>query len=323
MMNVLGIQGMSLEEVNRANAALRAALANLDSKVQLNIANSLWARQGLAFEPEFLRRNQDSYQAVVTELDFNDPRAAAVINEWVNQQTRGKIKRIVEAINPLATLFLLNAIYFKGYWRVQFDPAKTKEDTFTLLDGRQKKHPMMARSGQFDYYRGQGFQAVSLPYGSGDIRMDVFLPDQNSSLMEFQQKLTAKEWTKMTQFNRTEGHLVLPRFKIEYETDLNDALKALGMEIAFDPARADFTGICAVPPAQNVYIDQVKHKTFVEVNEEGTEAAAVTSINMVAAGLTLSPPKPFTMIVDRPFLCAIREKKTGAVLFMGSIVNPE
>lgn len=324
MMNALEIRGMSLDEVNRANAALRTALTNLDPKVQLVIANSLWARQGIAFEPEFLQRNQDFYQAEVTELDFNDPRAAAIINGWVSKQTKGKINQIIQRINPLATLFLLNAIYFKGYWTVPFDKTKTREDTFTTLDGRQKKHPMMAQSGKFDYCRGQGFQAVSLPYGGGGVSMYVFLPDQNSNLIEFQQRLTAKEWAKMTtQFNRTEGRIVLPRFKIEYETDLNNALNALGMGVAFDQARADFSGICARPPTPNIYLDRVKHKTFVEVNEEGTEAAAVTSIGMAAAGLLLSPPKPFTMIVDRPFFCAIRENKTGTVLFMGSITDPE
>lgn len=323
IMDALEIRGMSLDEVNRANAALRTALTNSDPKVQLVIANSLWAKQGITFEPEFLQRNQDFYQADVTKLDFNDPRAVAIINGWVSKQTRGKINQIIQQINSLATLFLLNAIYFKGYWSVPFDKTKTKGDIFTTLDGHQKKHPMMAQSGKFDYYRGQGFQAVSLPYGSGGASMYVFLPDQDSSLMEFQQRLTAKEWNMMTRFDRTEGHIVLPRFKVEYETDLNDALKALGMGIAFDQTRADFSGICAVPPTQNVYLDRVKHKTFVEVNEEGTEAAAVTSIGMVAAGLMLSPPKPFTMIVNRPFFCAIRKNKTGAMLFMGSIIDPE
>ena len=324
LMATLEIEELSLSEVNQANAALTTALTHLDPKVELVIANSLWVKQGLAFKPEFLQSNRDFYQAEVTELDFNDVRAVSIMNNWVSRQTRGKINEIINSVDPLATLFLLNAIYFKGIWSVPFDQAKTREDIFTTIEGRQKKHPLMSQSGRsYSYYRGQNFQAVSLPYGRGDITMFIFLPDQSSSLIEFQQSLTAETWANwMSQFKQSEGQLVLPRFKVEYEADLNTALAALGMQIAFDQARADFTDICASPSVPNIYIDRVKHKTFVEVNEEGTEAAAVTSIGVMAAGL-LSVPKPFTMIVNRPFFCAIRENKTGAVLFMGSIVDPE
>jgi serine protease inhibitor len=325
LMDTLEIERLSLSEVNQANAELKATLADLDPQIQLVIANSLWVRQGLAFKPEFLQRNRDFYQAEVTELDFNDPRAASIINQWVSRQTRGKINEIINSVDPLATLFLLNAIYFKGTWKVQFDKAKTREDIFTTIEGRQKKHPLMSQSGKsYPYYRGHNFQAVSLPYGRGDINMFIFLPDQSSSLAEFQQNLTAETWAKwMSQFKKSEGHLVLPRFKLEYEADLNTALTTLGMQITFDQGRADFTDICASSSIPNIYIDRVKHKTFVEVNEEGTEAAAVTSIGVMAAGLAFPTPPPFSMIVDRPFFCAIRENKTGAVLFMGSIVDPE
>jgi serine protease inhibitor len=319
MARTLELQGMSLQEVNHANAALKVTLEDLDPKVQLAIADSLWARQGIPFKPEFMQQNQEFYGAEVVNLDFDDPAAPSVINAWVSEKTNGKIDKIIEVIHSLAILFLINAIYFKGNWTVEFDKTQTQEGVFILLDGRQKKHPMMSQSGHYEYYEGQHFQAVSLPYGEGRVSMYIFLPDRDSSLAEFQRSLTAENWERwMTRFHSMEGHIVVPRFKVEYELVLNDALQALGMGVAFSEARADFRGMCPIPPTPNVFIKEVKHKTFVEVNEEGTEAAAVTKVAMWIKAI----PTTFTLIVDRPFFCAIRDNQTGLVLFMGSIVEP-
>jgi serine protease inhibitor len=217
-------------------------------------------------------------------------------------------------------MFLINAIYFKGNWAKQFDRRRTRDLPFTLPDGSQKQRPLMAQSGRFDYYAGQQFQAVSLPYGAGRASMYIFLPEQRSSLRAFRRELSHKSWDAwMRHFRQTEGMLALPRFKIQYEATLNDALKALGMAIAFDGRRADFGGMFA-DGKPNASIDEVKHKTFVEVNEEGTEAAAVTSIGMMRT--SMMPQRSFNMVVDRPFFCAIRDNQTGALLFMGSIVDP-
>ncbi|HSQ19118.1 MAG TPA: serpin family protein [Blastocatellia bacterium] len=320
MERALEVQGMNHDELNRAYAELKATLENPDPKVELTIANSLWAKKGITFNPDFIQRNKQFYGAEVTALDFGDPNAPAIINSWVAHNTKGKIDKIVDQIDVQSILFLINAIYFKGKWAVEFDKAKTKEDPFTTGAGEQKPHPMMHQSGNYSYYEGKDFQAVSLPYGAGRVSMYIFLPAKGTSLDSFQKSLTAANWDGwMKQFAETKGEVVLPRFKVEYEIALNEVLKALGMGIAFDPDRADFSGI--VQSSERVFISRVKHKTFAEINEEGTEAAAVTSVEMRATS-AMRPQKTFRMIVDHPFFCAIRDNKTGTLLFMGSITDP-
>jgi len=320
MERALEIHGMSHLELNRAYAQLKAALEGADPKVQLNIANSLWGRKGISFNPDFIQRNKQFYGADVTALDFNDPSAPATINSWVAEKTKGKIDKIVDRIDAQAILFLINAIYFKGTWAAEFDKAKTREDQFTTGGGNQKRHPMMHQSGKYRYYENKDFQAVNLPYGGGRVSMYIFLPAQRAGLDALQRSLTAANWdTWMKEFAETQGEIALPRFKVEYEIELNDALKALGIGIAFDPNRADFSGI--VQGSVKAFISGVKHKTFAEVNEEGTEAAAVTSVEMRATS-AMRPEKTFRMIVDHPFFCAIRDNKTGTLLFMGSITDP-
>jgi serine protease inhibitor len=320
MEHALEIQGMSHLELNRAYAQLKAALESADPKVQLNIANSLWGRKGISFNPDFIQRNKQFYGADVTALDFGDPSAPATINSWVADKTKGKIDKIVDRIDAQSILFLINAIYFKGTWAAEFDKAKTKEDQFTTRAGKQKRHPMMHQSGKYRYYEGKDFQAVSLPYGGGRVSMYIFLPAQSAGLDALQKSLTAANWdTWMNEFAETKGEIAVPRFKVEYEIGLNEALKALGMGIAFDPDRANFSGI--VQGSVNAFISRVKHKTFAEVNEEGTEAAAVTSVE-VSVTSVMQPRKTFRMVVDHPFFCAIRDNKTGTLLFMGSITDP-
>ncbi|HEY3137303.1 MAG TPA: serpin family protein [Blastocatellia bacterium] len=320
MERALEIQGMNHAELNRAYAELRTALESPDPKVELNIANSLWAKQGISFNPDFIQRNRQFYGAEVTTLNFGDPSAPATINSWVSDKTKGKIRNIVDQIDPQSILFLINAIYFKGKWKAEFDKAKTKEDDFTIGAGQQKRLPMMHQSGTYDYYEGAGFQAVSLPYGAGRVSMYILLPAKGTSLDEFQKKLTSANWDSwMKEFAETKGEIAVPRFKVEYELLLNDALKALGMGIAFDPVRADLSGIAKTQ--ENAYISRVKHKTFAEVNEEGTEAAAATSVEVTLTS-AMQPRKTFRMIVDHPFFCAIRDNKTGTLLFMGWISDP-
>jgi len=321
MASALETQGMSLDELNIAYAQLKAALESPDPKVQLSIANSLWAKKGITFKPEFIQRDKQFYGAEVTALDFNNPSAAATINSWVSDKTKGKIAKIVDRIDAQSILFLINAIYFKGKWAAEFDKAKTKEDVFTTGDGTQKRPSMMHQSGKYRYYEGQAFQAVSLPYGGGQVSMYIFLPPKGTSLVEFQKNLTATNWDSwMKEFTETAGEITLPRFKVEYEIGLNDALKALGMGVAFDPERANFKGM--VQSSENVFISRVKHKTFAEVNEEGTEAAAVTSIEMRTTSAIRRPQKTFQMVVDHPFFFAIRDNNTGTMIFMGSIADP-
>ncbi|MBG1264945.1 serpin family protein [Nostoc sp. WHI] len=319
MAKTLELQGMNLPEINSSYAAaLNQLLDNSDAKVQLNIANSLWANQDVSFAPDFLKKTQDFYQAKVSNLDFKDAAASSIINNWVKENTKGKITKIVETIEPNKVLFLINAIYFKGSWSNEFDKNQTAEYPFYVKSGEQKQHPMMSQKGDYRYYESEQFQAVSLPYGKdGKVSFYIFLPKQNSSLKAFDQNLNVENWDKwMTQFNEQKGFIRLPRFKTDYDVTLNDALKTLGMEEAFSN-KANFSGM-----GKNFAISQVKHKTFVEVNEEGTEAAAATSVGMVATSLR-QEPEPFRMIVDRPFFCAIRDNQTGSILFMGSIIEPQ
>jgi len=318
MAKTLELQGMSLSEINSGYAALlKQILENADAKVQLKIANSLWANQEVKFQPDFLQRTEDFYQAKVSNLNFKNPTAINNINDWVKDNTAGKINKIVEKIEPNQVLFLINAIYFKGNWTNEFDKNQTAEYPFYITSGKQKKHQMMSQEGDYKYYENQQFQAVSLPYGKdGKVSFYIFLPKENSNLKAFSQSLNVENWEKwMTQFNKQKGFIRLPRFKTEYDISLNNSLKALGMEEAFSN-KANFSGM-----GQNFAISQVKHKTFLEVNEEGTEAAATTSVGIVATSLR-PEPEPFRMIVDRPFFCAIRDNQTGSILFMGSIVEP-
>jgi serpin B len=318
MAEALEFQGMSLAEINQANGALENSLEAADPSVKLAIANSLWGNQGFAFKADFLQRNQEFYQAEVTNLDFKSPDAADRINAWVNDNTQGKIPEIVKEIDPQQVMFLINAVYFKGTWTKPFDPQRTSDRPFTLLDGSQKQHPLMSQQGSYQYYENDQFQAVNLPYGNGRLSFYVFLPRANSSLKSFAQTLTADHWdTWMGRFASRPGSIQLPRFKFSYGTSLNDALQAIGMAPVFDAGQADFSGLSEEP----TLINEVQHKTFIEVNEEGTEAAAATSVGIARMSAPTAPP--FQMVVDRPFFTAIRDNQTGAVLFMGTVVEPE
>ncbi|BAY26547.1 serpin family proteinase inhibitor I4 [Calothrix sp. NIES-2100] len=318
MAKTLELQGMNLSEINSSYAALKKLLENPDNDVKLTIANSLWANKDASLQSDFLQRNQDFYQAQVTNLNFKDASAPNIINSWVKDNTQGKINKIVDNLDPNQMLFLINAIYFKGQWSNEFDKSKTATLPFNLASGKQKNHPIMSQDGDYKYQENEQFQAISLPYGKdGKVSLYIFLPKPNSNLQALYQNLNAENWEQwMTQFRKREGSIKLPRFKTDYEVTLNDALKALGMEEAFS-TKANFSGI-----GKNLTISQVKHKTFVEVNEEGTEAAASTSVSIVATS-AMQKPEPFKMIVDRPFFCAIRDNQTGSVLFMGSIMEPQ
>jgi serine protease inhibitor len=319
MEKTLQLEEMTMEEVNKAFADLLTILRNPDPKVELTVANSLWAREGVDFYEDFLTRNRDYFDAEVTELDFNDAGAADIINRWVKEKTRDRIDGIVEPpINPDTILFLINAIYFKGEWTEPFDPDLTRELPFNRPDGTKKEIPVMFQRNDYRYLENEFFQAVSLPYGKNErVRMYIFLPAENAGLEQLYAELNSANWNGwIASFRSMEGEIGLPRFKFEYETSLNDTLESLGMGIAFDDNAADFSGMRPIPP--RLVISEVKHKTFVEVNEEGTEAAAVTSVEV---GVT-AMPETFSMIVDRPFFFTITDDITGIILFMGSVLEP-
>ncbi len=310
MAEVLEIDGLDLSTINNSNRALRNSLENPDPKVEISIANSIWSRQGVDFNPEFLERNRVFFGAEIASLDFSSPQAAATINEWVNANTNGKIEKIVDRINPQTLLFLINAIYFKGNWQDEFDESMTRPGIFHLSDGSEKQVQMMRREGAYPYFRGENFEATSLPYGDGRLGMYIFLPNRDSNLNKFLRDLNAENWEDwISQLQDRRHELMLPRFKLEYEVRLNDTLEALGMGIAFGGG-ADFSGM-----GPSLFISEVRHKTFVEVNEEGTEAAAVTAV----VGVKSLPP---AFRVDRPFFFAIYDTETETILFMGTVTEP-
>ena len=312
MAEVLEIDELDLATINHSNAALRTSLENSGPKVQISIANSIWSRQGVEFNSGFLDRNRLFFGAEIASLDFSSPQAADIINGWVDTNTKGKIKKIVQEIDPGTLLFLINAIYFKGSWQEEFDKSQTRTDIFHLSDGSEKRVPMMHRDGAYPYFRGEHFEAAGLPYGAGDVIMYIFLPNHDSNLNEFLDSLNAENWTSwLSQFSpvRENSMMIIPRFKLEYEVSLNNTLKALGMDIAFGSG-ADFSGM-----GPSLFISDVRHKAIVEVNEEGTEAAAVT----VVVGVTSLPP---IFRVDRPFFFAIYDAETETILFMGTVTEP-
>lgn len=315
--STLEYQGLSLEEINHSSQVLQQLLNDTDSEITLAVANSLWAREEFEIKSQFLETNKQVYQAEVAKLDFNNPNASQTINNWVDNKTNGKITRIVGQLQPSDILFLINAIYFKGQWTTQFDAAKTQEKPFYLLGGQVKQHPLMSHRAKYPYLETEQFQAISLTYGEEKrFSFYVFLPHQETNIEAFIQTLTTENWNEwMTQFRSREGSIELPRFRIEYEAQLNDILKKLGMKTSFDSNQANFSNISSQP----LVVSSVQHKTFVEVNEEGTEAAAVTSIGMRTTSI---PEPPFQMSVNRPFFCAIRDNQTGTLLFVGTILNP-
>lgn len=319
MAKALGVSELTLDDLNRGNNELLSLMKNPDPKVELAVANSLWGRQGITFRPDFLQRVGASYQAKLTTLDFLQPQAADTINGWVSDNTHGKIPTLVNP--PMlrdAYLVLINAIYFKGAWATPFDKGRTQDGPFTQPDGTKKTLPMMRQSGDFAYQENEMFQAVSLPYGSGDVVMDIVLPRPGVSADDFRRSLTSANWNAWQQrFHNRDGVMVLPRFKANYETALKKPLTALGMGHAFSD-QADFSGMLDGERAQ---ITDAIHKTVLEVNEEGTVAAGVTG---VIVGVTSAPiDPPFRMIVDRPFFLTIRHAPSGTLLFMGMINNPE
>jgi serine protease inhibitor len=319
MTSAMSLSGLDIKTLNEANQSLRESLKNPDPNISIAIANSLWSREGFSFRHQFLRVTRQFYDAQVTSLDFASSDAVEIVNQWVDEHTQGKITRIVDRFDPNDVLLLINAIYFKGSWTEPFDEKLTAQQPFYLTNGISKQHPLMSRQGKYRYYENQQFQAVRLPYGKNQVSMYVFLPKKDNNLNSFLGQLNSQNWNQwISQFKERKGLVKIPRFQLQYEIELQNALAALGMKAMFNEAQADFSNLTS----DKVKVDSVKHKTFVEVNEEGTEAAGITSIGIQVTSAPPATEQPFTMIVDRPFLCAIRDDRTGTILFMGKIVNP-
>jgi len=320
MRQTLGITAMNQKAQNDANRELSQSIRAATSNLVLTTANAVWYRKGIAVKPDFIAVNQQSYQATVAALNFDDPASVGIINSWVSDQTHGRIPGMLSGPIDAATyLYLANAVYFKGQWTKPFEAKDTKDREFHLRGGRQKKLPMMNQGGDFSYRRGTGYQAVRLPYEGWNLGMYVFLPDANSSPEKLLAIMNGDNWQRITKpgFSEHQGILMLPRFKSEYGVDLVRPLQALGIKNAFSQ-NANFDALCNEP----VFISEAKQKTFVEVNEKGTEAAAVTMVGVTKLSGERVPPDPFQMIVNRPFLVVIEDNASNTILFMGVIFDP-
>lgn len=318
MQSTLELDGLTQQQINETYKSLIDLLTQIDPKVIFDIANSIWYRDTWTFEQNFVEVNKKYFNALVKGLDFNDPSAPDIINDWVSDNTNGKIDKILNSIDPTVVMYLINAMYFKGTWKYEFDKDETIDDLFQTPNGNQIPCKLMVQTNNFSYFGNSEYQAIDLPYGDGHFSMTVLLPTPNNNVDSLISNLSEENWDiLLNSFSTQEGTLYFPKFELEYELTLNDVLKSLGMEIAFTPGLADFSNMYTGP--FDLYIDKVKHKSFVKVDEEGTEAAAVTSVSIV---FTSAGGSGFTIRVDRPFVFVIREKNSGSILFIGKIVEP-
>jgi len=313
---VLNYEGLTREEVNEITKELIHVLVTNVHGNLLEIANSMWYDQEFPVLPEFINLNSHYFDAEVRELDFRNPEAVKTINDWVNDKTHGKIEDIIDNLDPEVLMILINAIYFNCVWEVAFDPEDTHRANFYNEDGsRFGEVDMMQLKSTLKATRNESFSAVELPYKNGKFSMQLFLPAEGSTLNQLVQELNGPAWKNWTDsFVEREGFIVhMPRFEFDYERSLKEDLKSLGLDIAFTD-QADFSGISPLP----LNIADVIHKTYIKVNEQGTEAAAVTAVVMQTTSLGA-----FTMIrFDRPFLFVITEKSSQSILFMGKVAEP-
>lgn len=317
--------GLPQEALHPAFSRLRAQVEGDAGKErrELSVANRLWGQEGHPFLAPFLAVTRDCYRAPLAQVDFIEQAEAArqAINRWIEENTRNRIKDLIEPglLGPDTRLVLTNAIYFKGDWAKPFKRQATHPGPFFTGCGREVKTPLMNQTGNFRYLKEEGFAALELPYKGDDLSMILFLPDRKEGLPAFERTFTASAALQATeklrrQFSR-EIWITLPRFEMAYQCQLSEALIAMGMPRAFDPDRADLSGMTE---AADLFVDAVIHKAFVKVDEEGSEAAAATA----AALGTLSGDSPPTFRADHPFLFLIRDERTGSILFMGRVVDP-
>ena len=319
MRNTLHLGDMTDDEINRSYESLISLLLSLDPEVAMVLANSIWYRDEIDFEQAFLDIAREYFDAEVRGLDFSAPDAVDIINSWIEAKTNGLIRETLSPpIPPDVVMYLINAIYFKETWTIQFDKEKTRDRTFHTSGGTESTVKMMSLLEEFPYHESDELQMVDLPYGDGDFSMTIILPREGNNIDTLISDMSDESWNLLTSsLSPDTGDILLPRFKLEYDIDLEEPLTEMGMGIAFSEMLADFSKMSS---QNDLFISSVLHKSFVEVNEEGTEAAAVT---VVRIGITSGGRSHgFSMIINRPFLFVIRENRSGVIMFIGKIVNP-
>jgi serpin B len=315
------------DPLHRAFAKVNGEVNDTSSKggAELLVANALWTQTGLATAPAFQATVKNLYRAALTPLDFvgAPEKSRSTINGWVEQQTRDRIKDLIPEgqIDRDTRMILTNAIYFKGKWKYAFPEVATRSDQFTLSTGKTIGDvPLMRQQRTFPYLDGGSFQALELPYGTGEQSMIVLLPRKTDGLAELEKTLTAARLTDwLARLKAQDVDVALPRFKITAAFQLQDVLSDLGMPLAFSPGKADFSGISTGEP---LALSAVIHKAFVDVNEKGTEAAAATAPIMHTVSARIPQPMPVLFRADHPFFFVIRDNGTGSLLFAGRLVDP-
>jgi len=313
MGTALKMSGMSANDINGYYQILQSTLPGIDPTTKLNIANSVWYKTGFSVKPDFLKVNSDYFNAYIKELDFAQSWAVDTINNWCSKKTNNLIKNSLDKISSDAVMYLVNAIYFKGIWRKHFKTKNTKEANFTNELGKDVKINMMYQKDTFAYLQDNYAQYLDMPYGNKAFSMTVILPNDGKTTGDVLNILTNDYWNNMLSNMPSQNvEVYMPRFKTQNNFTLNEPLQKMGMNLAFTK-NADFSGISDI----SLMISRVIHDTYVDVTEEGTEAAAVT---VVEVGYTsvLNPPIP-VFKVNKPFLFVIREKSTGVILFIGKM----
>lgn len=315
METALKMSGMSVSDINEYYKLMQTTLPTIDPTTKLSIANSLWYRTGFPVKSDFLQINSDYFNAYVRELDFSQAWAKDTINNWCSEKTNKLIPSIIDNISPDMRMYLINAVYFKGIWRQKFETKNTVEANFTNELGTVVKVNMMSQTDTFAYAQDNYAKYLDMPYGNKAFSMTIILPNEEKTTADVLNYLTPANWNNaLSTMTKGEVMVKIPRFKVENKFKLNNVLKSMGINLAFLDL-ADFSKMSVKP----LMISEVLHKTYVVVNEEGTEAAAVTSVGM----MTNSIPVVKEFIVNKPFLYLIREKSTGVILFIGKMGNVE
>ena len=322
MAKVLHLDMLDADVVHRAFGKLADELSEIERKggCQLSVANTLWGQKGPRFLDEFIKSVREDHRAGFHEIDFAGDTAAArqTINAWVEKETKGKIKDLVKrgVLDPTTSLVLTNAIHFKGDWAAKFEKKYTLRDAFQLGDGKTVEVLMMRQVGQFGYMATEDLQALELPYAGEELSMVVLLPREVSGLPTIEESLTPENLAKwLSQLHKQKVRVHLPKFEMAHDLRLGEVLQSMGMTDAFVNGSADFS---AMDGTKELFLGAVIHKAFVEVNEEGTEAAAATSVAVYRGGTEDIP----TFRADHPFLFLIRDTRSGSILFLGRLVNP-
>ena len=320
MARVLELNGFKLPDINEYNHRLLERLESDHSNSRLNIANSIWIEKSFPVNKDFTDTVASNYNSEIVNLPF-DQAAVNRINQWVSDRTNARIKHMIDRLDPDAAMVLLNAIYFKGQWKYEFTKRLSMIRDFYLINGDTTPIPMMTQTEKFMYAESDGVQVVELPYSGDDLSMLILLPDKDKPYDEFTRIITAQKINDLkNQLSLLKGTVTIPKIELDYELNLNDVLKSMGMGIAFEP-KANFRKM--IQPGQSgLYIGDVLHKAFVKINEEGTEAAASTAVIMMKA-TSFNPEETFTFTADHPYLFIIQDNASGTILFMGSITNPK